>query len=174
MPLPITLSIDKGICMLQEKIGLRSGFFSALYDEDDWSFVIKLHALLEAACTHLLMFHFREPELNDVISRLELSGRTVGKTVFLGKLGLLGKEYRRFLSLRSPSCEMILFTTFATRSSACVSLCNRSIRSPFETSPCRGAWRLFWHYKSRGGSPGDSGGAATVDASNGDRQSVMG
>ena len=101
MPLPITLSIDKGICMLQEKIGLRSGFFSALYDEDDWSFVIKLHALLEAACTHLLMFHFREPELNDVISRLELSGRTVGKTVFLGKLGLLGKEYRRFVAALS-------------------------------------------------------------------------
>jgi hypothetical protein len=97
-PFPVT---DKGILNLEQKVGLESGFFAALYDEDDWSFVIKLHALMEAACTHLLMFHFNEPALVDVLSRLELSGKTVGKTVFLGKLGLLGKEYRRFISALS-------------------------------------------------------------------------
>ena len=100
MPLPFRVT-DKGIQALEEKIGVSAGFFEALYGEDDWSFVIKLHALLEAACTHLLMFHFKEPDLADVFSRLELSGKTVGKIVFLGKIGLLGKEHRRYVSALS-------------------------------------------------------------------------
>lgn len=93
MPPPIP--VDTGIVQLEERIGLRPGFVGTLYDEDDWSFIIKLHALLEAACSHLLAFHFNEPVLSDFFSRLELSGKTLGKTRLLGQLDLLGKEYRR-------------------------------------------------------------------------------
>ncbi|HSG21963.1 MAG TPA: hypothetical protein VLA64_03300, partial [Azonexus sp.] len=93
--------IDKGIIELEAKIGVRPGFFAALREEDDWSFVIKLHALFEAACTHLLLFHFKEPELSEVFSRLELSNKTTGKIAFLSKLGLIGKENRRLLSTLS-------------------------------------------------------------------------
>jgi hypothetical protein len=100
MPLPFRVT-DEGIQTLEEKIGVSAGFFEALYDEDDWSFIIKLHALLEAACTHLLIFHFREPDLAGIFSRLELSGKTVGKIAFLGKIGLLGKEHRRYVSALS-------------------------------------------------------------------------
>lgn len=116
MPAPFAASTS-AIHDLEEKIGLETGFFTALYDEDDWSFVIKLHALLEAACTHLLLFHFNEPELADLFARLELSGKTVGKTVFLGKLGLLGKEWRRFVSalseLRNDLVHDIRQSTFS-------------------------------------------------------------
>lgn len=90
--------VDKGILELESKVGVRPGFFSALLEEDDWSFVIKLHALFEAACTHLLLFHFKEPELSDIFSRLELNNKTTGKIAFLSKLGLIGKENRRLLS----------------------------------------------------------------------------
>jgi hypothetical protein len=100
MPPPLDVT-DKGIHLLEKKMGLDPGFFASLYDEDDWSFVIKLHALLEAACTHLLMFHFNEPDLSNVFAQLELSNKTVGKIVFLGKTGLLSKEYRRFVSALS-------------------------------------------------------------------------
>jgi len=46
---------------LEKAVGVRAGFFYRLLEEDDWSFVIKLHALFEAVCSHLLLFHFREP-----------------------------------------------------------------------------------------------------------------
>lgn len=83
---------------LESRIGVSPGFFRRLLDEDDWSFVIKLHALFEAACTHLLLYHFREPNLAHIFSRLELSGKTSGKLEFLGQLELLGKERRRFIA----------------------------------------------------------------------------
>lgn len=90
--------IDKGILELESKVGLKQGFFAGLVKEDDWSFLIKLHALFEAACTHLLLFHFKEPGLDEVLSRLELSDKTRGKIAFLSKMELISKENRRFIA----------------------------------------------------------------------------
>lgn len=92
------MNIDSGIIEFEQKIGLTAGFFKRLLEEDDWSFVIKLHALFEAACTHLLLYHFKEPELQDVFSRLELSNKSSGKVAFLERLELLNKDNRRFIA----------------------------------------------------------------------------
>lgn len=97
MEFPDDFKVDAGILGLEAKIGVRENFFRDLLGEDDWSFVIKLHALFEAACTHLLLFHFKEPELTEIFARLELSNKTTGKIAFLGKLELLGKENRRLV-----------------------------------------------------------------------------
>ena len=79
------MEIDEGILDLESKMGVRNGFFETLRDAgDDWSFVIKLHALIEAACTHLLLYHLEEPVLSEAISRLDLSSRPVGKVAMLG------------------------------------------------------------------------------------------
>lgn len=101
MDLPADFKVDAGILELESKIGVRENFFKDLVTEDDWSFVIKLHALFEAACTHLLLFHFKEPELTDVFARLELSNKSTGKIAFLGKLELLGKDNRRLVATLS-------------------------------------------------------------------------
>jgi len=101
MDLPADFKVDAGIAELEAKIGVREDFFRDLLREDDWSFVIKLHALFEAACTHLLLFHFKEPELTEIFARLELSNKTTGKVAFLAKLELLNKENRRFVSTLS-------------------------------------------------------------------------
>lgn len=101
MELPANFTIDRGVTELEAKIGVRAEFFRDLLSEDDWSFVIKLHALFEAACTHLLLFHFKEPELSEVLARLELSNKTTGKLAFLAKLELLGKENRRLIATLS-------------------------------------------------------------------------
>lgn len=82
----------------ETKIGVERNFFCSLLNESDWSFIIKLHALFEAACTNLISHHLNEPELINVISRLELSGRTTGKIAFLSSLGLLEKRNRRYIS----------------------------------------------------------------------------
>jgi hypothetical protein len=40
---------------LERELGMPDGWFRALYKEDsDWAFVIKLHALLEAAVAHVI------------------------------------------------------------------------------------------------------------------------
>jgi hypothetical protein len=101
MNLPPDFKVDAGILELETKIGVRENFFKDLLAEDDWSFVIKLHALFEAACTHLLLFHFKEPELTNIFARLELSNKATGKIAFLDKLELLGKEHRRLVAALS-------------------------------------------------------------------------
>lgn len=90
--------MDKGIIDLEQNIGVAPGFVEALVNEDDWSFIIKLHALFEAACTHLLLFHFKEPGIASVISRLELSDKTKGKLALLKGAELLGTDDRVFIS----------------------------------------------------------------------------
>lgn len=95
---PNSIHIDKGILDLQDRLLLPSDFFQKLLDEDDWSFIIKLHALIEAACGSLLLYHLDEPGLKNIISRLELSNKTTGKMAFLKELELLGETNRRFVS----------------------------------------------------------------------------
>lgn len=40
---------------LVKELGLPEGFYAELLGEDDWSFIIKLHALMEAAVTGLIV-----------------------------------------------------------------------------------------------------------------------
>ena len=78
----------------------QPGFFNSLDadDENDWSFVIKLHALVEAAVSHLLTAQFHREELSGLFSRLDMSNETTGKAAFVKALALLGKPERRFMS----------------------------------------------------------------------------
>lgn len=85
------------ITELEEGLKLPKGFFELLLKEDDWSFVIKLHSLLEASVTQLLTEALNETELADIFSRLEMSNLTTGKLAFVEKLNLLSTDSRRFI-----------------------------------------------------------------------------
>lgn len=85
------------IDQLEVHLGLPGGFFTKLLDEDDWSFIIKLHALIEAAITHLLVKHFDEPALDQVFSFLELSNLRTGKLAFANSIGLIDTDTKRFI-----------------------------------------------------------------------------
>ena len=92
--------LSKLVPLLEANLGLRLGFFESLDsdDENDWSFVIKAHALAEAAVSHLLTKAVKRPELSDLFSRLDMSNKATGKAAFVKALGLLGEEERRFVS----------------------------------------------------------------------------
>jgi len=115
----IDFKVDKGILNLQTRIGIPQDFFIKLLNEDDWSFIIKLHALIEAACTHLILFHLKEPELSKIISRLELSNQTIGKLALLKALDLIGKNNRRYIislsELRNSLVHDVRNSTFDLR-----------------------------------------------------------
>lgn len=80
---------------LEQRLGIPAGFTRRLNREDDWSFVIKAHAFIEALVTHLLV-QATDVRLEDVFVRLQLGGRT-GKMAFVKSLGLLTPANQRFV-----------------------------------------------------------------------------
>ena len=88
------------IPLLEAELGIAAGFFESLDsdEENDWSFVIKLHALVEAAVSHLLTERVNLPELAGLFARLDISSKTTGKAAYVEALALLDKPERRFMS----------------------------------------------------------------------------
>jgi len=89
-----------------QKFGLNLGLDGALLhqlseSDGDWSFVIKLHALMEAAVSDLLTKQLRNESLRKIFDRLEMSNQSTGKVAFIKALNLLPKESRRFLGALS-------------------------------------------------------------------------
>jgi len=58
-------------------LGLREAFFTDLLRErDDWSFVVKAHALLESVVCMWLSLHLGKPELEEVLAeKVEMAAR---------------------------------------------------------------------------------------------------
>lgn len=82
-----------------ERLGLPRDFYSKLLDEDDWSFVIKLNALVEAACSDALAARFHAPELAGCLATLDLGHKRHGKVALLRTLGAIGKEQANVLQV---------------------------------------------------------------------------
>src|SRR3972149_10347388 len=92
--------LEKRVHEIEKDLTIPKGFFWSLLKEDDWSFIIKLHSLIEAAVTHLLVKEIARPELENVFSNIELSNLRTGKMVFLKDLGLL-KPYHKYVRVLS-------------------------------------------------------------------------
>ncbi len=82
---------------LQRQLGLHEGFFHSILDEDDWSFIVKMHALMEAAVTHLLTERVGHAPLEGVFSFTEFANKRSGKLAFAKALNVLDSDERRFL-----------------------------------------------------------------------------
>lgn len=81
------------------RLGLPIDFYEKLLAEDDWSFVIKLNALVEAACTDALVARFHAPELAEGLASLDLGHQRHGKVKLLTTSGALEKEQAKVLQL---------------------------------------------------------------------------
>lgn len=104
------------IASFEQRLSLPDGFFVQLLREDDWSFVIKLNALFEAACAHALTTRLNAPELIDQFARLELADRERGKVKFLSALNCITEEQAKFLrelaTLRNKLAHNVSQVTF--------------------------------------------------------------
>lgn len=67
----MTSGIFNDVAQFEHCLGLPNGFYGQLLKEEDWSFVVKLSALFEAACAHILMKRLHTPELEDEIAHLD-------------------------------------------------------------------------------------------------------
>jgi len=90
-------TLEESVFALEAQLSLSPGFLQGLLQEDDWSFILKVHALAEAAISHLLVKVTEREELRQVFSRLELSNPSTGKIAFIAAMDLLGKEERRLV-----------------------------------------------------------------------------
>ena len=92
----------------EPELGVPAGFFERLYNEDDWSFVIKLHALIEAAATKVLVECLNKPELRDYVARAPLSGAENGKLPMMKALGIGDSQFRGFIRKLSELRNQLL------------------------------------------------------------------
>jgi hypothetical protein len=93
---------------LERGIGLPQGFYEQLADTgDDWSFVVKVHALMESSLTSLLTERIADKRVPDVsklrgaLARLEMSRSQIGKVDLAFTLGDLTERDRLFLRMLS-------------------------------------------------------------------------
>ena len=104
----------------EAQLGVPSGFFERLLHEDDWSFLIKLHALVEAAATTLLVEALNRPELRDQFARVPLSDSEYGKLSLMKSLGIVSAPYRGFIrklsELRNQSVHNVQHTNLNFKS----------------------------------------------------------
>jgi hypothetical protein len=74
---PLTL-LQKRIHEIEADLGLNPGFHDSLFLEgDEWSFVIKAHALVEAALTHLLTQSFQDTGIADYLAEKRYAEKAV-------------------------------------------------------------------------------------------------
>lgn len=88
----------KDVKAFESRLGLPKGFYDHLLKEDDWSFVIKISALFEAASTHLLSIKFRAPEVESELAFLEQANPRNGKIVLLKKMEAIYPNQAIFLT----------------------------------------------------------------------------
>ena len=84
--MPDSLDIGESAQKLIDRLGIRSNLLHTLNDEDDWSFIIKTHALVEAALTRFVVAGIRVPALEKTLSRMTIRGLT-SKLGFAQALG---------------------------------------------------------------------------------------
>jgi len=82
---------------LEQEIGVPSGFFRGLSQADDWSFIVKAHAFIEGALSHVLVHATGREDLRPIFSALETANSSTGKLAFAEALELVDKADRRFL-----------------------------------------------------------------------------
>lgn len=82
------------------EFGLPNTFmFDLVAEKDDWSFVVKSHALLESMVTQALINHVRETQLHDALSYLNLRQKRRMLEAF--EPNLFEKSDRRFMEALS-------------------------------------------------------------------------
>jgi len=80
-----------------KKLLVSYDFLEKFHEEDDWSFIIKSHSLVEAAVSELLTANIGDDRLHSLFRRLELGNGETGKLAFAKALNLLTSEQRSFV-----------------------------------------------------------------------------
>jgi hypothetical protein len=94
-------SLVKGFSEIEAQLGAPPGSLVSLVfldddEHDDWSFVVRAHAIIEGAVSQMLAAAL-DPRLTPVFEKLELGRAGTGKLEFAKALGLLNSDQARFI-----------------------------------------------------------------------------
>jgi hypothetical protein len=78
-------------------LGLPDGFYENLLHEDDWSFVVKLNALFEGACTEVLSSCLGTSKITEALANLDFAHSKCGKIAMLKSLEAITSQQATFL-----------------------------------------------------------------------------
>lgn len=78
-------------------LGLPNGFYEKLLQEDDWSFIIKLNALFEGACTEVLSSCLGTAKITEALANLEFAHSKCGKIAMLKSLDAITTQQASIL-----------------------------------------------------------------------------
>ena len=82
---------------ISKEMRIPINFLIDLKENDDWSFIIKMHAFLEALISHSISETIHRNELTDILSHLDMGNTQYGKIIISEKLGLIGSDGKKFL-----------------------------------------------------------------------------
>jgi len=82
---------------IEKYLGLKHGFFKNLQFDDDWSFIVKLNSLFEAAVSSMVTEELARKELKDTFSNMNMGTANYGKLAFVNKLNLLPENYVKYI-----------------------------------------------------------------------------
>ncbi len=86
---------------LFDKIDKKTEVLFQIAEENDWSFVIKTHAYIEAIVTETILVQIDDDRLKPTIERLPLSDEKIGKIKIAKDLDLFDEDERKFIKLFS-------------------------------------------------------------------------
>lgn len=78
-------------------LGLPDGFYENLLHEDDWSFVVKLNALFEGACTEVLSSCLGTSKISEALAYLDFAHSKCGKIAMLKSLDAITSQQATIL-----------------------------------------------------------------------------
>lgn len=85
---------------LEESVGIPRKLLDSIRKEDgdDWTFILRVHGIIEAGLNHMLLVTLGRPELRKIISKM---GTSYGKLPFIEALNLLPDGARMFIRVLS-------------------------------------------------------------------------
>lgn len=105
------LAIKQGIDDIQaieDAFEIPRGYFDSLIQEEDWSFLIKCHTLIESACTRMLTLYFGKTQLDRIFSSMAMGHEGSGKMAFISCLKLLTPKHIKFITCLSKLRNVVI------------------------------------------------------------------
>jgi hypothetical protein len=82
---------------MEQSIGIPKLVLDSLFADDDWTLIVKLHAMIETGLNNALTIRLGSPALSSIIEKLDTSNQKTGKIAFAKALKMLTGESCGFL-----------------------------------------------------------------------------
>ena len=109
--------LETSMSAIRQRIETNLAFIKELLAGDDWSFVIKTQALLEACITEAILIKLGDERIRRTVETMPLAGEEVSKLQLTKDLNLMDTSQRRFVkkiaSLRNKLAHRVEYVNFA-------------------------------------------------------------